>query len=280
MSLFTFEENKTVKDLSSVPNHYHSLYEQGSEGFTLKETPELSGLYKGIDITAKALASERVGRSEDQKKIVDLTALSAYGTSVDEIAQGVQAKVEELQAEINKGSQAKLDIDKIKEDLAKANATEIAKRDKSIENLTGQLHELTINRGLSDALDKHGAKADNKELLSLALGQNIRMVEDNGKFVERIVDDSGNVRYSGATQAPMTIEEFVKESKPLPKYAMLFSSEAPNGTDLGGGHTGTRTVQNPPPPQQQVKTANQKIADGLKNRNNFVGTGAGIVIGR
>jgi hypothetical protein len=262
---FDFNKSQTVDKLDSVPQDFRSLYVEADGKYKLDtDDPKVGSAISAITRLNKSLASERAGHDATRGKVVDLSALSEYGSTPDEILEGFTTTVEQLKkASKNKGAE---DLDrqvaKIKEDLAKAHTTEKEGLTKRIDALTGQLHGLLVTNDATNALTKAGAI--NADLVLPHINNQVKVSEEDGKFIVHVVDQAGDTRYSGTTGAPMSIAELVDEMKSNETYQPLFKSEAP----AGGGKTTTQRKQHVIPGKSQEElTPQEKIAAGLRAGN-------------
>lgn len=258
---FSFSENQEVQSLDSVPEQFRSLYgEKEGGGFTLKTgNPAVKGAIEAILGLDKALKATRTERDTASKRAVDLTPLAEYGDSVEVIAATVQAKLAEASEQLAKG--AKINPDKIREEVAATFKKDIDSRDARVTALTSQLTTIMVDNAITASAIEKDVNAD-AELIPPFIRPHVKMVEKDGKMFAAVVDKDGEVRYSGLTGLPMTIKELMLEMKAAGKHAKLFNSEAGNGA-------GTQQEQRRTPAQfqQQQRTEQlssvQKISSGL-----------------
>jgi hypothetical protein len=265
--MFDFASNKTVTDLETVPQEFQAFYKEvEGEGFTLDtENPIVTGAVSAITGQSTALKASRAEAKALKGKAVDIAPLKNLGVegdSVEEIAAGLKAQFEDLQGQIKGGQEARVNIDKMKADIAKGHATEIEARDTRNKALEGQLYNvLAKNEALGALADSGVIDAD---LMMPHVRKHIKPVEEDGQFKVLVVDDAGDRKYSGATGTDMTIRELVKEMKTSDKYSPLFKSEKKVGTGTPPG----APARLPTAPQMAPgdKPPVNKIADGLRAR--------------
>lgn len=260
--IFTFEDNKTVSDLKAVPEQYRSLYSQNGENYDLTPPEGSQPLITGIDTVARGLASERTGRKADKDRIVDLSPLSEYGTSPEEIKASFTAKVEELQTQITGEGDAKLNLEKIKEDIKKAHSIEMQSAADTIKGLQGQIYNYEFTNQAQAAIATQGAAQYQAPLL-LAMKPFIREKTEDGKHKVVVVDEEGNIRYNGGTQAEMTVAELVGEMKSSELYAHFFPSDKPKGPGLHDNNPKPATFT---PKTTEKKSSHDKKVAGLQAR--------------
>ena len=250
--------NKKLKTLETVPTDFQNFYKQDGEEYLLDtENPVVSAAVSIITGLSNTLNTARTEADKYKSKAIDLSALSDYGTSPEEIKSAVAAKIEELQQQLAGGKEATLNLEKIKEDLAKAHSKELEIKDNRATALQKQLETLLIVNAATSAISE--AKGD-IDLLMPFVRQSVKTVEEDGEFKVLVVDDAGDRRFSGTTGAPMTIKELVNDMKAdTNKYGKLFASEAPAG---GGKQPGSGIT--PTPKQGEEMSAVDKISVGLK----------------
>lgn len=243
-----------VDKIESVPEDFRGLYVKDGEKFKINDadgtTKSAVAAILGLNNALRASRGETKGL-KDKFKGVDLSPLAEYGATAEEIA----AKVKELQA-------SKPNIEKLKQDFAQQNASELTKRDGRIKSLTSQLESLLIDGAITKELLEH--KGDPDLLLPFAKSQ-ARVIEEDGKFRLVIVDKAGDPRYSGTTGAPFSVTDLVKEMKSNPKYSKLFQSDAPAGA--GTPPSGHFPRANPTQQSREDMSATQKIQAGLDKGN-------------
>lgn len=250
---FSFTETTEVDDLAKVPEDFRPLYQDSGDGkHVLAENMKpVTGAITRFQAALKAARAEA-----KSKTTVDLTPLADFGTSPEEILSSFNAKVETLQTAAAGSKEAKLNLDKIKEDLGKAHAIQLGQKDLKVDAYKRQLDSLLISNVAQGAIAE--LKGDS-ELLMPHLVKHIQSVEEDGQFKVFVVDKDKNKRFSGVTAEPMSIKELVSEFKGSDKFAKLFESEAPSG---GGIRPGS-TQQGHGSKKGGALTSNEKIAQGL-----------------
>jgi len=242
--------------LETVPEQFRPLYtpEAGEDG-KFSVNPDFAGVataINGFNKTAKTLRQQLKGAA------VDLSPLAEYGSTPEEIQQGIQAAMQTLkEGAKGKGEEVQKQIDSMKEALKAAHAKELGTKDTRIEGLQNQLYQLMVRNEANTAIAREEGIPD---LLMPFVEQQIKVSEADGKFNVNVVDADGEIRY-GATGGPMSVTELVQEMKTKDMYLPLFKSPGRSGGDTrpGGG-------SRPPAPRQQALSANDKIARGLSKR--------------
>lgn len=241
-----------VDNLDKVPEQFRSIYVTG-EGDKYVPDPAHKGLVEAVVGLNRALKAART--EAKNKASVDLTPLAEFGSTVEEIKANIIKKQAELQNELAKGSEAKLNLDKIRQEMADAHAKELQKAQVRTEALQKQLYGLLVENAATAAIvEQKGIP----ELLLPFIKSQVKVVEQDGEFKVFVVDSQGDQRYSGVTGQPMTIKELVAEMKANERYGRLFESEAP----VGGGMS-PRSGQTFPRQTGKTLSAHEKIVLGL-----------------
>ncbi|QIQ64317.1 hypothetical protein 19_00011 [Pseudomonas phage Epa19] len=245
---FEFQE---VESLDNVPEQFRGLYAEADGKYKLNDT------YKGVAEAVTGLnRSLKASRAEAKafKGKADLSPLAEFGEDPASIAETVKARLQELEGQLANGDKAKLNVDKIKEDLAKAHSKDLEKVTKRSEALQTQLYGLLVENAATTAIAELKGVP---ELLMPFVKTQVNVLEEDGEYRVFVVDGQGDRRYSGVTGQPMSIKELVAEMKANEKFGRLFESEAPQG---GGTPPGQRRpVQQP----RGEMSATDKIKAGL-----------------
>lgn len=233
-----FFDTATLPSLDKVPDQFKPLFakDEATGTFKIADDPKVKGAVEAIVGLNRSLKAARAEAQGLKGKAVDLAALSDYGASVEEIAAGVKAKVEELTGQLAEKGKVKIDLDKMKSELAAAHTKEKAGLETRIKSLTDQLTVILVDNAIRQAI---GDQAIDPDLLIPFVRKHVATVEDGGMFRVHVIDEQGNQRINGGTGQDMSIPELVKDMKAATKYAPLFKSEAPRGGGAPpGGSTG------------------------------------------
>lgn len=247
---FEFQE---VESLDVVPEQFRGLYAEADGKFRLNET--YKGVAEAVTGLNRSLKASRAEAKALKGSKVDLSALADFGDSPEAIAQAVQDRIKELEGQLANGDKAKLNLDKVKEDLAKAHSKDLEKVTKRSEALQTQLYGLLVENAATTAIAELKGIP---ELLMPFVKTQVNVVEEEGEFRVFVVDAQGDRRYSGVTGQPMSIKELVSEMKANEKFGRLFESEAPQGGGTPPG--GARRPANAPAGE---RSSVDKIAAGL-----------------
>lgn len=262
--MFDFSKHTRVSSLDAVPDQFRGAYsetpsEGGEEGqVEYIVADHAKGLVEAVIGLNGSLQKERA-ESKALKGSVDLSDLSDYGKTPSEIKASVEAKIEELNAQIGEGNEAKINLDKIKADIQAGHRVELESHTNTIDRLRAQLHEEIVGREITESV----AKADGEvSLVRPILEREVKTVDEDGQTKVYIVDSSGDRRYSSVTGAELTIAERVEEMKADSQYGRLFNS--PLASSGGGGGTPpTSTSSGQVHSEKPILSANDKIASAL-----------------
>ena len=215
-------EFQQVDKIDLVPEQFRGIYEEKDGKFSVGESFQgVTTAVIGLNKSLKAARAEAKG-----KTAIDLSVLSDYGATPEEIKESVAGKITELQNEIAKGGSAKLNLDKVRQEMTAAHAQEMHKKEIRNDALQNQVYELLVVNNATAAIVE--AKGD-PDLLMPFIKSEVKIVEEDGKFNAYVVDAQGDRRYSGVTGQPMSMKDLVLEKKGNEKYGRLFESESPAG---------------------------------------------------
>lgn len=259
--MFDFGGNQNVLSLDAIPEDFRGLYTEKDGKFTLaSDHPGVKSAVAALLRIGEALTKTRADltTARTAAKAVDLSALSEYGDTVDEIRTAFGDKLKD--ASKGKGpADLQSHLDRQKKEMETQFETTLKGEQNRSVALTKQLHNLLVVNGATAALVE--SKAISAELAMPHVVRQVRVDEEDGVMIAKVVDDSGEVRYSGSTGKPMTVKELVSEMKGKDAFKPLFQSEA-----KGGGGTPPRgparsNVQDP-----NKMSAQDKISAGLDQR--------------
>jgi len=243
-----------VATLAEVPEQFKGMYTE-NEDKSFSVNPLLTGAVEAINGLNGSLVASRAEAKANKEAKIDISSLSDYGTTPEEIKDAVAAKVAELEGQIKLGGDAKVNIDKVRADLAEGYAKQTKAQQAKEEALTGQLYKMLVTNEATSAITEQKGVA---KLVMPFIESQVRVVDEDGKHTVKVVDDAGDVRYSSVTGSPMSIKELVGELKSDEAYGRLFESETkPGGGMPPGGGSGT-----PKQPGQTMSSVD-KINAGL-----------------
>jgi hypothetical protein len=206
----------------------HLLHVEPVDGFSLDNVG-------GIRNSFQQAAADRADLRKKLKAFEGLDPDQAR-VAIDQVERFKRANPEE---------KAREQIEAHKKELDAKWTKEVQDRDSRISHLSTQISKHLVVSAATAAI----VAAKGKAILLLPhVERQVRVVEDNGDFVARVVDDKGNVRITlkpGST-APMGIDELVEEMRTSHDFASAFEGSGAYGTGQpppgGGGGTGGKTM--------------------------------------
>lgn len=259
---FDFSANLKVDALEVVPADFRGLYKKAPEGEGFVLDSDNAAIKSAVAAIGGLNAALKKARADAKaKQNVDLGPLTEYGATPAEIAEAIKAKVAELEGKVKTAPDAKAELERVKAAMIATHGKEKEELQKKIKALEDQLDDHIVGDVAGKAIAE--AKGDPILLMPFVKGR-VKVQEIEGRRVAVVIDDGGNVRFSGKTAAQMTINELVAELKSNPTYGKLFASEAREGSGHRTGEARGETRR----PQQEGgnRTPVQKIAAGLAAR--------------
>ena len=238
---FSFTENQTVEDLNTVPEKFRGIYEEIAEGddagkFTISESAKsLAEAYDGTNSSLekaradkKKASDESASRRVTQKRVEEFIREQLGVEDIDEEdpLNTLQDQVRSLMEGAKNGKELKINLDKMKADFQKKQDEAVSAKDVEIDKLRGDLFQTKV----SDV----GARSITAEKGSVALllphvEKRCKVVEDEGKYVVRVIDSQGDFRSDGKG-GWMTVADLVKEMKADEQFSQAFDSDTPSGS--------------------------------------------------
>ena len=234
-----FEFEAELESLEKVPSQYQGLYVKDEAAGKFNLDPELAKRLDTSGLTT-ALDKERKASREAAKT---LSSYQKFG------------KLEEIQARLEAAEKGSgVNVEKLKADMLAAHTAELSERDGSIQKMRSSLERHLIDAEAATALSEHKGSS---MLLLPHVRDRVKVVEENGEFVARVVDAEGDPRGNGKGGF-MSIKDLVVELKKNPEFARAFES---SGTSGGGTRPGGNKGGTP-----GSMSATEKIAAGLAGR--------------
>lgn len=272
--MFDFVNNETVADIEKVPEDFRNLYVQDGDSWKLnRDDDTIGGAISALLGQGKALGTSRnevrflKGKLENAAP-TDLSPLSTYGSTPEEIAEGVSEAIKT--AGKGKGEELDRQITKIKADLTTAHQKELDGKEGRIKTLASQLDHVLRTGAVMGELASAGAV--NPKVLAPSVLDHVKVFEDEttGEFNVQVVDAQGDPRMSHVSGEFMSIKELVSEMKGDNEFKPFFKSEAPSG----GGTPARRTpVRVPGKRDTSDMSPTEKIDAGLKKGQHRDGRG-------
>lgn len=233
-----FEFDAELESLENVPKQYQGLYTKSAEGKYAIDAE----LGKKLDTSGlnSALVKERTSVKELKAQLGGYSKLG---------------KVEELQQRLEAAGAGDKQYEKLKKDLETSHAAQLQERDEVTTRMRKALDTHLVDGQAAAAI----AEAKGSSVLLLPhVRAHVRVVEESGEFVTRVVDAEGEPRMNGKG-GYMTPADLVAELKKKSEFAPAFASSGASGGGMppgkGGSGNGAGNL-----------TGMQKISMGLKNQ--------------
>jgi hypothetical protein len=261
---FNFADNRTVKDLGTVPDSCKAFYEKadGDEGgFNLRADAQTVAAVAIVTGQNKALVAVRQEVNDAKAlKTVDLSALSSFGTTVEEIAAAMTTKVEELTANASgKDVDVAKQIAAVKKEHGEAMAAAKITTDQVIATKQGQLESYMLDTAITNA--GAGFQNLNTTLISPFARKHMAIHDVDGAPQVVILGPDKEPRYSTSPERAgllMNADELLSEMSEDKTFAPIFPSTQ---ATTGGGAQRTDT------PGRRADTSkmspSEKIASAL-----------------
>lgn len=216
-----------VDDIAVVPEAYRSQYKQDEQTkrFILQEVEipdpvDVSGLTKNRDelLREKKRLEEKYAGIDPQK--------------YQELLR--QREVEERRSLEGKGAWEALE-----QQLKDRHSQELKAREDRIGSLTHALEQHMVDAEATAAIS---AAKGVPALLLPHVKQHVKVFEEDGRFVARVVDENGNSRIGDAKGTPMTIKQLVDEMKFSEVYGRAFEATYARGTGAPANSGRSRAV--------------------------------------
>lgn len=131
--------------------------------------------------------------------------------------------------------------DEYKAELVATHETEKAALLGERDQLKGQLEGVLVNNSIMAAI---AHEKGNSDLLMPHVRDHVKLFDEDGELVARVIDKAGNPRITGAKGDFMSIEGLLEEFKETDTFAPCFEGSRSSGAGAGGDGSGG-TKNNP-----------------------------------
>jgi hypothetical protein len=216
-----------VADLGGVPEAFHGFYSPAEDGSGFKMAPDI---YQHLDITgiSKALEAQRKIATEQGSVIAKYKPLG----ETPEVAHERFKELEELASKGGKDAQA---FEKWKGDIQAKVQVDLQTKDKELKSMMTSLESHLID---AEAISAISAADGNPTLILPHVRSSVKVVNDAGKFVVRVVDQEGDPRGNGVG-GYMNIKDLVLELKSKQDFAGGFKPSGNTGSGMRPGAGGS-----------------------------------------
>ena len=272
--IMPFDFPFNVSNIEDVPEKYRPFYErEGEEGDFFLDTE----LHTKITKLVESLEKERK-RAKDAAR--EVKAWTELGESPDAVKAQIEAlkaahaeEIEGLKKLIDEKGDAKEKFDKLRQDLLKSHAEELAAKDSELAQMKATLRKHIVESAAKSAIAE--AKGKVKPLLPYVL-QKIDMIEENGSYRAVVLDEDGEPRLTRDGKE-MDIRALVEELKADPEFQPLFEAQQVSGSGarstVGGSPSTLGAAYNPWNPktrnlteQMKLERQNPALAERLKRQ--------------
>ena len=213
----------TVDKLDAIPEAQRVLYKQDGDKFRL----DLDG-YEDPTSLKSALDKERRAARDASR---DVAAWKVLGKTPEEIQALVDAQAEAERDKLSKAGE----WDKLRGQMTEQHQTELGKREEAAKTLRVQLERHLVDAAAATSI---AAAEGSPELLLPHVKSKVKVIEENGEFVVRVVDAAGNPRVNAKGEF-LSMKDLVDEMRQNPIYAPCFpkaqGSNAPGSASVSRG---------------------------------------------
>jgi len=230
----------------------------------ISDHPELSGLVSTMkkERDARKANEKQLKEMQAKYKDVDLNEFGDLSGLTKTEAQKMQEELETYRAAQEQQKKQKLkneeQWEKLEQELKEQSQKELQtveqKYQSQMEQLQQKISEIDQTKEQEKYLKKQEvvssiAKAKgNLTILEPHIAPHVQVMEENGEFVNRVVDTSGNVRLNNKGEA-MTIDDLVTEIAQKPEFqgdGIFEKPKKPGGSGSGGNQNdGGSAEKNP-----------------------------------
>lgn len=220
-----------VKTLDEVEEAFRPLYKKTDNGFVLDTDGEAADEVAGLK---SALAREKQEALELKQKL--------EGLSKNELAELKRLKKLAEDAEREK-LEKDGNFEAVKAQMLQKHQEEMAQINNRLAGVQGQLERVLVDQAAMEAIV---AQKGNAKLLMPIVKSALKLVEENGNQVVRVVNAQGQPIVSNAKGDPMTIAGYVESLKSEPDYQAAFASSGSTGGGSQGGGSGNVDMNKKP----------------------------------
>ncbi len=268
-----FIANGAVDVIDIVPEAFRGYYEEDKANGKFVVKADIKPLAEAFTGANKKLSTfgkqKKDDNAKDAARRVVIEGIAAklaeagieVGEDVTKLPDVISEKFNELLGQVKGGKEAKVNLEAIKADFNKRLQTELAKKDNDITAMRGSLEKYMVNASAATALAEAGTVEKGAELLMPIIQRSVKVVQEDGEYVVKVVDSDNNVRLNNRGE-PMGIKDLIGELKL--SHPIVFKSATPSGGGKPPG-TGKQPVGQPMQRRTEEKSSVDKISAGLAN---------------
>ena len=236
-----------IDSLETVPETVRSLYVPDGDKFKL----DVSGIEDTSGLKS-ALQKEREAAKHAAKQV---SAWSSLGKTPEEIQELLEAQRKADEDKATKNGE----WEKLKAQMQEQSAAERQKLEQALKAKDGAIERYLIDAQAVAAISElKGVPA----LLLPHVKAAVKVVDDDGEYVTRVVDAQGNPRVNAKGDF-LTIKDLVSEMRQSEVFGRAFEASGTSGTgsrpsSANGSRTMTEAAFNALPPKERAK----RMAEG------------------
>lgn len=239
-----------VDSLDTVPEPLRANYVQSDGKFRL----DVDGYEDPVSLKS-ALEKERKAARDASRQA---KAWADLGKTPEEIHALLESHQRTEEDKAIKGGE----FDKLRSQMLTAHQAELGKKDGRIDALTRAIHGRIVD---ADATAAIAAAKGVPALLLPHVRAQVKVVEEDGEFVARVVDQAGNPRVNGKGDF-LSIADLVSEMRQSDVFGRAFEPTGTTGSGAtgssggGGSKTMTEAAFNALPPKAKAA----RMAEGYR----------------
>lgn len=267
---YEFDTENAIASLDNVPDDLKHFYSQGEGGYRVSANmvgaaKRINGLTTNLKTSRSKITTANGEAASSRLSAKGFTELVAALELPEDKRnpEGLKAHIDELTTKAaaggRKGEEAARQLEAVKAEMTKSHNTAIEAVRGELKGMEGSLFKYMVGDVANTALAEHKG---NPLFLRPHIDRLTKVVKDDkGDYSVRVLDDKGEIRYNGEGN-PMTVPELVATLKKDDRFAAAFEGRVASG----GGNTAGKKDLGKQAGNGADKTANQRIADGLRAR--------------
>lgn len=209
-----------VDSLDAIPETLREHYVKSDDGKFRLDGVEDTGVLK------RSLENAKRERKEAKDALDEFK-----GVDPAEYARLKQeASDRELASATKKG-----EFEKLKEQMVGKHQQELGDKDKTLSGMRAALESYLID---SEATRELAEVKGAPTLMLPHVRAQVKVIEEEGKFVARVVDKDGNPRIGDASGEPMSIKQLVAEMRASEAFGRAFEASGASGSGAPSGGAG------------------------------------------
>lgn len=212
----------------------------------------------GLEDTSGLKSALEAERNNARNATRQTAAWRALGKTPEEIKELLEARAATEEEKATKAGE----WDKLKTQMNDKHALDLKAKDDAAGKMRTSLERYLVDAAATTAI---AAAKGVPELLLPHVQRQVKVLEEDGEFVARVVDAKGDLRVDGKGE-PMTISALIEEMKKNEIYGRAFEGSGASGGGMlpnGGGGGGAKTMTTADFNALDPKTRAAKMAAGL-----------------